>query len=101
MWDARGTPPGDDAPVEPQEAGLAAASAALLAGAGAFGQVDLDRLQVDGAESAPEALVELERAIEDAGRLPLRRTAEGDRARAALSAAGRYRPIRPPTPPAT
>ncbi|MCB9779673.1 MAG: aminofutalosine synthase MqnE [Alphaproteobacteria bacterium] len=79
--------------VDVGNAGLAATAAALLSGAGAV-VVPAD-LQIPGCVDQDQALVELERHIEDAGFVPVRVQA-GDRvARAALSAASRHRPLSP------
>ncbi|RME29068.1 MAG: aminofutalosine synthase MqnE [Deltaproteobacteria bacterium] len=80
--------------VDLQDAGLAAAAVALLCGADALAPLDPDTLQVEGCDTWEEALVEIERAIEDAGRVPLRVDAGGATPRAALSGARKYRPLR-------
>ncbi len=75
-------------------AGLAATSVSLLCGATALAPIDPERLHIEGCDTLDEALIEVERAIEDAGRVPLRVDDAGSTPRAALSGARKYRPFR-------
>ncbi|MCK6507295.1 aminofutalosine synthase MqnE [Myxococcota bacterium] len=81
----------------PTTEGVGAVQVALQAGADDLGALYQGELQVEGALDFGEALVEVERNVEDAGRRPVRLQADGQVARAALAGAGRYRPL--PTPP--
>jgi len=75
----------------PHTEGLGAMQAGLDAGAGDLGTLLQGELRVEGTESFEEALVEVERAVEDMGALPVRRGAQGLDHRPALAAAGRHR----------
>lgn len=81
----------------PATEGLGAVQVALQAGADDLGALYQGELQVEGALDFGEALIEIERNVEDAGRRPIRLASAGQVPRAALATAGRYRPL--PTPP--